>query len=66
MKNSIIRQNRINDLFKYALKLAQDETETYESVYNQVQIKAETLVSKSTAREYVETVFARIERLKNQ
>jgi hypothetical protein len=66
MNLSVVRQNRINDLFKYALKLAQNNTETYDSIKKKVQFKAETLASKSIAREYTDAVFARIEDLKEQ
>ncbi len=66
MNKAVIRSNRINDLFKYAIKLAQDNTETVESIHRKVMDKALILVSKPTAIEYVGTVFARIDRLREQ
>jgi hypothetical protein len=60
------RSNRINQLFKYALSFKDTEGETYDSIKKRVQRKAETLASKSIAREYTDAVFARIEDLKEQ
>lgn len=66
MKNSVIRSNRINVLFQYAIRLAQDRTETESSIHGKLMAKAQTLVSRQTAIEYVNTVFARIERLRKK
>jgi len=64
MNNSVVRSNRINDLFKYAIKLAQNPSETHESIYEKVQQKAELVVSKQTAIQYTNAVFDRIDRLR--
>lgn len=58
------RGNRINDLFKIALQLAQDENETPESIRHQLLIKAQTVVSATTAKQYVDEVFNRIDSIR--
>lgn len=58
------RNNRITDLYKMALKLAQDEDNTAESIRHMLMIKAQTVVSASTAKQYVDEVFNRIDRVR--
>ena len=58
------RKNRINDLYKIALKLAQDDEETFETIKHQLILKACTVVSLVTAKQYVDEVFQRIDRVR--
>ncbi len=47
-----------------ALKLAQDEDNTEESIRHMLMIKAQTVVSAPTAKQYVDEVFNRIDRVR--
>ena len=46
------RKNRIDDLYKIALKLAQDDEETFETIKHQLILKACTVVSLVTAKRW--------------
>ena len=59
------RNNRIQDLYKIALQLAQDDTQTETTIRAFLYQKACTIVSAKTAREYVDEVFNRIDRIRN-
>jgi hypothetical protein len=58
------RKNRIDDLYKIALKLAQDDTQTEASIRQFLIQKACTISSLTTAKGYVDEVFARIDKIR--
>lgn len=62
---SLTRQRRIVDLTDHALKLARDNSQTPDSIYNAVLEKAKKIgVSEKTAKEYRKEVFERIDKLR--
>lgn len=66
MNNQLIRQNRIKSLFDYAMSLRHVEGMTIDKIKAMVQKKAETQVTKQTAKEYTDSVFQMIQRLQKQ